>query len=332
MLNTQAEAEASTESITENREPDFSGFSAWLAATAIDAQAAGISEETVELAFKDLQPDPRVIRFDRKQPEFVQTFEQYLTARVTDSRVREGRGYFKDERALLDKIADRYEVDPEYLLAFWGLESSFGRYQGKYSIIRSLATLGYDPRRSKFFTRELFKALQILEEGHIAPKDFVGGWAGAMGQNQFMPSSFLNYAADFDGDGKKNIWSNRGDVWASIANYLHKNGWKRGRGWGAPVTLPSDLDLGQLKPEKLSKGCRALQHHTRKLSLSEWRKLGLKPAANLSEDLAYAIVIPDKGASTSYLVGGNFRTILSYNCTNKYAVSIGLMGQRTVSQ
>jgi membrane-bound lytic murein transglycosylase B len=316
----------------ENKEPDFTGFDEWLDKTAIEAQARGISKETVDRAFAGLEPDPRVIRFDRKQPEFVQTFEEYLTARVTQYRIDKAREFYAAEKELLDEIADRYDVDPQFLIAFWGLESSFGRYQGKYSVIRSLATLGFDPRRSKFFTNELFNALQILDEGHVSPDDFVGGWAGAMGQNQFIPSSFLNYAADFDGDGKKNIWSNKADVWASIANYLSKNGWKRGAGWGAKVDLPEVVNVAGLPKSNPGKRCRALRHHTAKLPLSEWPEFGVQPAGSMNTLISYALVIPPENERTSYLVGGNFRTILSYNCANKYAVSVGMLADLIVEK
>ncbi len=308
--------------------PDFSGFQQWLVETGKEAEKRGISRHTIDLAFSGLEPDPRVITFDRRQPEFVQTFEKYLTARVTENRISTAKQYFRQEQKLLLDVADEYNVDPPYLIAFWGLESSFGRYQGKYSIIRSLATLGFDPRRSKFFTGELFNALQILEEGHVTPEKFVGGWAGAMGQNQFIPSSFLSYAADFDGDGKKNIWSSRADVWASIANYLSKNGWRKGAGWGTRVELPADLDLESLPRPEADKSCRALRHHTAKLSLAEWQSRGIRAAKSLSDAQPYALVIPDAEVKTSYLVGGNFRTILHYNCANKYAVSVGLLADQ----
>ncbi len=307
---------------------DFSGFRQWLVKTGQEAESRGINREIIDLVFTGLEPDPRVISFDRRQPEFVQTFEEYLTARVTEYRINEAREYYQAEIGLLSDVAHRYKVDPQYLVAFWGLESSFGRYQGKYSIIRSLATLGFDPRRSEFFTKELFHALQILEEGHIAPDKFVGGWAGAMGQNQFMPSSFLSYAADFDGDGRKNIWSSRADVWASIANYLSKNGWRRGAGWGSRVELPRNLDLASLPPPVPESGCRALRHHSKQLSLAEWQTHGIRPDKSINNSQRYALVMPDDGEQTSYLVGGNFRTILSYNCANKYAVSVGLLADQ----
>ncbi|MEX0941413.1 MAG: lytic murein transglycosylase [Pseudomonadales bacterium] len=299
-------------------------FEAWRQDIKREAIERGISQPTA-LILDEIEPDPRVLEFDRRQPEFVQTFEEYLRARVSDDRVALGRQMFREYRKVLGEISDQYDVDPQYLVAFWGLESSFGRYQGKYSVVRSLATLAYDQRRSAFFTSELFSALQILDEGHIPSADFVGGWAGAMGQNQFLPSSFLRYAQDFDGDGKKDIWGEEQDVLASIANYLATNGWVRGAGWGTRVTVPVELEASLLVPDKVASGCRALRKHTRYLPLEQWRALGVVGDFSDLAESAYALVIPDAGETTSYLVGGNFRTILHYNCANKYAVSVGLM-------
>lgn len=306
-------------------------FPEWLKGIQAEAREQGISEATVSL-LDNLEPDPRVIKFDRRQPEFTQTFEEYLTARVTEYRITKAREYYNAHREQLEAIAAKYEVDAPYLVAFWGLESNFGQYQGKYSIIRSLATLGHDERRSAFFTRELMRALTILDEGHIEPEKFVGGWAGAMGQNQFMPSSFLNYAQDFDGDGRKNIWSNQADVWASIANYLQKNRWRANSTWGAKVELTRALDFDALKPDSVPKGCRAYRHHTRSQTPAEWRALGVTVPDSLDQSRAYAMVVPDEGESRAYLVGPNFRGILAYNCANKYAVSVGLLADKIIDQ
>lgn len=309
-----------------SEEIDRASFAQYLDRVQQQAISQGISERTVSTAFEGLLPDPRVITFDRRQPEFVQTFEQYLNARVSTARVAEAREQFVANRSMLRKIAADYGVDQEYLVAFWGLESSFGRYQGKYDIIRSLATLGHDPRRTTFFTRELLAALRILDEGHVPRAQFMGGWAGAMGQNQFLPSTFLNYAVDYDGDGRKNIFSDRQDVWASIANYLARHGWIQGAGWGTAVSVPGGLDLDALAPESIPTGCRALRGHTRKMVPSEWRERGIDVAAGiLDEDAPWALIRPDENETKSYLVGGNFRAILSYNCANKYAVSVGLL-------
>jgi membrane-bound lytic murein transglycosylase B len=300
-------------------------FEDYLAKVRSAAILNGIAPETVEAAFRGLTPDKRVIGYDRKQPEFVQTFDQYLTARVTSFRKQEGRKLFKLHQPLLDEITDLYGVDPEYIVAFWALETSFGRYQGKYSIIRSLATLGHDQRRSAFFTAELLKALQILNEEHVAPEAFVGAWAGAMGQSQFMPSSFLRFAVDHDGDGRKDIWSNEADVFASIANYLNNAGWERAAGWGGSASF-NTLDFASLKPLNVDPSCRALKHHSRKMSISSWKDRGVVPDVQLA-DQPYALVSPEAGASSGYLVGGNYRAILNYNCADKYAVSVGLMSE-----
>lgn len=304
-------------------------FAAWLDGIKREALERGISQETVAL-LNDVEPDQRVIGFDRRQPEFVQTFDEYLDARVTDDRIRIAREKFNEHREVLETIGDHYDVAPRYLVAFWGLESSFGRYQGKYSILRSLATLAHDPRRSEFFTSELFAALRILDEGHVPPDEFVGGWAGAMGQNQFLPSSFLKYAQDFDGDGRKNIWTNEVDVWASIANYLRTEGWERGAGWGSKAMLAEPVDYDSLRPERVSPACRALRHQTKKMSLDNWAARGVVPENRLPEDDRWALLIPGDGDESDWLVGGNFRTILHYNCANKYAVSVGLLADAII--
>ncbi len=309
---------------------DNVSFEEWLEGIRQQATEKGIQTSTLKV-LDGLAPDPRVLKFDRAQPEFVQTFEEYLTARVTQYRIDTARKHFQENRNKLEEIAGAYSVDAQYLIAFWALESNFGRYQGKYSIVRSLATLGHDPRRSGFFTRELFNALQILDEGHVPAEEFVGGWAGAMGQNQFMPSSFLRYAQDYDGDSKKNIWSNRHDVWASIAYYLKQHGWKREQKWGGAVKLTDEIEFDSLRPQKVRKGCRAYRHHTRVLSIAEWKKLGVQ-TERLAEADEYAMVIPDAGESSAYLVGPNFSKILAYNCANKYAVSVGLLADEIVRQ
>ena len=299
-------------------------FADWIKEIKQQALAKGIRPETVAV-LDNLQPDERVIGFDRHQPEFVQTFQQYLNARVTDDKIRQARKEFRDNASTLKAIGDKYGVDPSYIVSFWGLESGFGKHQGTYSVVRSLATLGYDQRRRAYFTSQLFAALKILDEGHVAPDKFVGGWAGAMGQNQFMPSAFLSYAQDYDGDGRKNIWSDPEDVWASIANYLKLNGWKKGAGWGMQVMLPKHIDLDALKPEKERRGCTAYKEQTRRLPISRWRELGLTGDFGDAKQKSYALVVPDKGSRIAYLAGGNYDAILAYNCANKYAVSIGML-------
>ena len=303
-------------------------FKQWVNGIQEQARASGISETTIAL-LNDIEPDPRVLKFDRAQPEFTQTFEEYLTARITQYRIDTARKYFAEHRETLEAIAADYSVDAQYLVAFWGVESNFGQYQGKYSIIRSLATLGHDERRSAFFTKELMTALKILDEGHIEPDKYVGGWAGAMGQNQFLPSSFLNYAQDYDKDGRKNIWSDTADVWASIANYLHKNRWQPNSSWGSAVTLTRPIDFEALRPEKVKRGCRAYRHHTKVLSVADWRARGVLIPEQVTGK--FAMVIPEANETRGYLVGPNFGGILAYNCANKYAVSVGLLADKIVA-
>ncbi len=312
-------------------EADRPPFREWLSGIKQQAREQGITEATIAL-LDDLQPDERVIGFDRKQPEFVQTFDEYLIARVTEYRIRRAREEFAANREALEKIGKAYGVDPQFMIAFWGLESSFGQYQGKYSILRSLATLAYDPRRTTFFTKQLLAALSILDEGHVPPEEFVGGWAGAMGQNQFIPTSFLRYAQDFDGDGHKNIWSNQLDVWASIAYYLSSNGWRAGAGWGTQVEVPAGFDFEALKPKTVPTGCRALRYHTSKKPVSEWARLGVTGDLARLPEGEYALIIPAENEESHWLVGGNFRSILAYNCANKYAVSVGLLADEVLKK
>ncbi len=284
---------------------------------------AGISEAIINQELFQLKPDPRVLALDRKQPEFVQTTEDYLKARLSDKRISEGRNLRQIHSKDLLAVERAYQVDADYIVAFWGLETNFGRYQGKYSVIRSLATLGHDPRRNTFFTRELISALKILDEGHVKSGSFVGAWAGAMGQSQFMPSSFFGYAQDFDGDGKKDIWNSELDVFASIANYLRKNGWVYSDLWGKKVNVSSEI-YDRFPPTLGKSGCRAMKYHSASFPLTHWINLGIDPG-KLSKDKTYALLRLSDTFDQTYLVGKNFEAILQYNCANKYAVSVGLL-------
>ena len=292
-----------------------------------DAMAAGVAPEVLNGALGALEPDPRVLGFDRKQPEFVQTMEQYLNARVTESRISAARRHFVEHRELLDRIGERYGVDPQFIVAFWGVESSFGRYQGKYSIVRSVATLAHDQRRSAFFRKELLHALAILDEGHVPLERFVGGWAGAMGQNQFMPSSFRRYAQDFDGDGRKDIWQNRADVWASIAYYLAEYKWREGEPWGFRVALPEAFLFERVARSDSVARCRAERSHSAPADLATWRARGFDVPVGAA---SMRLLKPERGADHSYMAAANFEVILRYNCANKYAISVGLLADAII--
>jgi membrane-bound lytic murein transglycosylase B len=271
-----------------------------------------------EAALDDLQPIPRVIELDRKQPEFTQTFWRYLDARVTEDRVERGRMLRELHTELLDSIARKYGVQPRFLVAFWGLETNFGDYLGSFPVVGSLATLAHDPRRSDFFRTELLAALSIIDEGHIPVNEMVGSWAGAMGQPQFMPSTFVRFAVDGDGDGRRDIWHSLPDVFASAANFLSKSGWQGERNWGREVKLPPDfaLELAGLEVEK---------------SLVAWQVLGVRkingddlPRVNIKA----SVVLPAGHAGPAFLVYNNFRTTLQWNRSDLYAIAVGHLADR----
>ncbi len=226
-------------------------FRTWLAELRSEAARQGISQRTIDGALAGVAPIPRVLELDRRQPESTMTFAQYRDRVINNDRVEQGRQRLVQNRDLLARVTERYGVPARFIMALWGMETSYGANMGGFKIVDALATLAYDGRRSQFFRTELLAALRILDQGHIAPERMLGSWAGAMGQSQFMPSSFLQYAVDFDGDGRRDIWTSQPDVFASAANYLARNGWVRastcvapsrpGRGWASarPAAEPS---------------------------------------------------------------------------------------------
>jgi membrane-bound lytic murein transglycosylase B len=200
-------------------------FALWVAQLREEARGQGISDALLDTVLPTLSPDEDIIELDRKQPETTQTLQQYLNKIVSQARIERGRQEFEDNEDLLRRIGRQYGVQPEYIVALWGIESNFGDRMGDYSIVEALATLAYDGRRSEYFRGELLKALRILQNGDVTPENMLGSWAGAMGQCQFMPSSYLRYAVDQDGDGRRDIWETQADVFASIAHYLQSEGW-----------------------------------------------------------------------------------------------------------
>jgi len=295
-------------------------FADWLADLRTEAAGKGIKPEILSAALDGITPIPRVIELDRKQPEFTLTFRQYLDRVVPAARVEKGRQKLAENRSLLDVVARKYGVQARFIVAFWGIETDFGRITGGFPLVPALATLAYDGRRSAYFRKELLNALEILDGGHIAPKDMVGSWAGAMGQCQFMPSSFLNFAVDGDGDGRKDIWTNRKDVFASAANYLSRSGWKGDQTWGRQVRLPDGFDakLADLDVRK---------------TLVEWQGLGVRrldgsdlPVRDLSASMVLAE--GDTPGGAAYLIYDNYRTILKWNRSTYFAVAVGTLADR----
>lgn len=315
-----------------NETPPPPAFGAWLEDLKREARSAGISDATVHTTLDGLRPDPKVIQLDRRQPEFTQTAAEYLASRVSAKRITKGREMMRLHAAELVAVAERFHVQPRFIVAIWGLETNYGQYTGGMSVVRSLATLAWDRRRSRFFRNELINALKILDAGHITPDRMLGSWAGAMGQSQFMPSSFLAYAADFNGDGRRDIWTDTGDVFASIARYLAAHGWHSDLTWGRPVRLPSDHAglWRKVKRARPPRTCgRALRDHSRRLPLSEWQRLGVRrlDGGDLPKrpELEASLVAPDGLDHEAYLTYSNYRAILSYNCSNLYALAVGLL-------
>ena len=304
-------------------------FVEWLAAFRSEAAARGITEATLDRALTGLEPLPVVVERDRSQAELVLTLDQYLDRRLTRSMVKSAEKMAAQHRTLLRKVSAKYSVPPGVIVAVWGLESNFGRFSGVRPTIATLATLAYDPRRSAMFREELINALKILDSGDVEPAALRGSWAGALGQPQFMPSSFLEFAQDFDGDGRRDIWKSTADVFASIANYLSAHGWAKGRTWGREVKVPAAIadTVAEAAPLQPS-GCLAERQMSVPLPMSEWRKLGVRtmtggrlPAAGLQASLVAA-------GPRRFLVYPNYQALLAYNCVHAYGLSVALLSDK----
>jgi membrane-bound lytic murein transglycosylase B len=305
-------------------------FSEWLAGVRAEAVANGLREEIVDEALGTVEePMAVVLERDRTQAEVILPLETYLSRRLTASIVNTGRQMIARHKSLLQTIGKKYEVPPTTLVAIWGAESNFGRFSGVRPTVPALATLAFDPRRSTLFRRELFSALEILDRGHIALADMRGSWAGAMGQPQFMPSSYLQYAEDFDGDGRRDIWDTPGDIFASIANYLKGYGWIAGRRWGREVEVPKEAAsriAADVAPRNGS--CSARRNMTVALPLDEWQRLGVRliGGGNLPRADQPASLV--SGTSRYFLVYENYDALLAYNCAHAYALSVALLSDR----
>jgi membrane-bound lytic murein transglycosylase B len=296
-------------------------FEDWLMELRADARSQGISDETLDAAFATVEaPIPRVLELDRSQPEFVQTFTGYMRNRMSQARIERGQALLEEHRELFQRIQNEYGVQPHYLVSFWALESNFGDFTGGFSVINALATLAYDPRRNDMFRSELITALRIIEEGHISAEQMSGSWAGAMGQCQFMPTTFYRYAKDGDGDGRIDIWNSVPDVFASAANFLSQSGWRGDERWGREVILPEGFDF-----TLTGTGVRK--------TVTEWNSLGItrvnkSPLGNA--DLEGSIVLPAGSNGPAFLAYNNFRTTMVWNRSTYYAISVGHLADRFV--
>jgi len=294
-------------------------FRTWLHALRAEAQAKGISKRVIDDALGTLSPNPRIIELDRRQPEVVQSLDAYLTARLTQTKIDNGRKRLADNAALFEQVRQRFNVQPAFITALWGLESDYGRFMGDFSTVGSLATLAHDGRRSAFFREELLNALRVLERRNMRSAELRGSWAGAMGQCQFMPSNYLAYAVDHDGDGKADIWNSLGDVFASIANFLGKLGWRGDEGWGYEVTLPAGFDRALIDPENVRR------------PVAEWQALGVRRPSGgplAGRDPAASLSQPDGAGTRAFLVTGNFRTLRRWNSPQRFRIAVGLLADR----
>lgn len=302
---------------------DAGAFRSWLVGFRQEAQREGISARTLDAAFAEVTLQPRVLELDRAQPERRLTFDEYRQRVLNEQRVRDGRAMYAQHRALLEEIGRAYGVQPRFIVALWGLETSYGRNTGGFEVIDSLATLAFEGRRADFFRGELLKALKIVDQGHIGVHEMRGSWAGAMGQNQFMPSSFLTFAVDQNRDGRIDIWRTLPDVFASAANYLAKEGWNADETWGRAVRAPRSLDARET-------GLNV------KKSLQEWQALGVRaadggplPKADLQASLVFPGATPENPkAGEAYLVYDNYRVIMRWNRSTYFATTVGILADR----
>jgi len=319
-------SEKETPSLPDAARPSFDAF---LADVKKEAIARGLREQTVTLALDGLQPIEIVVERDRTQAEFTRTIDQYVSSRVSPAVVRTARQRSRTHAALLRRVGRRYGVDPRVVVAIWGLESNFGRFSGVRPTVAVLATLAYDRRRAEFFRSELFSALTMLDRGEVEPSQLRGSWAGAIGQAQFMPSSYLRYAEDFDGDGRRDVWRSTADVFASIANYLSQHGWTPGERWGREVAVTPRVAERILTGVMNRTGaCAATRDMRGPLPLATWRELGVTlpggrplPRARVDASLVAA-------GSRAYLVYRNYDVLLEYNCAQSYALSVGVLADK----
>ncbi|WP_084650231.1 lytic murein transglycosylase [Stappia stellulata] len=292
-------------------------FNRWVEGFWPVARDAGVRRDTYRRAFQGVTPDPDTIRLMNKQSEFVKPIWEYLGTAVSDTRVEKGREMLTDYASELAAIERRYGVDREAVVAIWGMETNYGSFMGEHYVVRALATLAYAaPRRRSFWNKELVTALKILDDGHVQPDRMEGSWAGAMGHTQFMPSSWNQYSSDYDGDGRRDIWTNIPDALASTANYLKRHGWQTGKTWGYEVVLPRGFDYGAVDEEK---------------DLADWSRLGVRRTNGRdfprpSDDAV--LILPAGASGPAFLMLRNFYVIKRYNNATAYALAVGHLADR----
>lgn len=323
-----------TETVTEQAaKPSFAEYTATLRQ---EAEQKGYDKALLDEVFSSLTFHERVVKADQSQPESVETLSTYLPKRVSEIRITLARGFYQQYLPELEKIGEKYGVQPRFIVALWGLESSFGRFMGTYSIPSALATLAYDGRRETFFRQEFFNALDILAEGHISFAEMKGSWAGAMGQSQFMPSSFLAYAQDGDGDGKKDIWTNQLDVFASIANYLKQQDWDNSLTWGREVVLPAGFDASMaIQRGSLARAAWLGRWNDSARSLAKWNELGVRRLNGTDlpgRDVQAALILPDGEGGRAFLGYHNYKSLMHWNRSYYFVTSVGYLADLIIAE
>jgi membrane-bound lytic murein transglycosylase B len=295
-------------------------FADYVTALKHEALTQGYGQAFVDDAFADVNYKPRAVKADKNQPESKLTLDTYLSTRVPQWKTDKAIALYQENEVLLRDIEQKFSVQATFIVALWGNESNFGKITGTFPVISSLTTMAYEGRREAMFKKQLFAALRILAEGHVSKENFKGSWAGAMGQTQFMPTSFLAYAYDYDGDGKKDIWNNKADAFASIANYLKSEGWDNKHTWGRQVVLPDSFDLSLVGLES-----------DKKQNLSQWQKLGVRrydgldlPAVSIDASL----IMPDGENGRIYLVYNNFHTLMKWNRSTYFGAAVSYLADK----
>ena len=321
----------SAQNISSAEEP-ASGFRNYLSSVKSKAVQQGVKPATIDRAFSTIKYNARVVRLDRSQPETrpnkpIPDFAPYKRRHVDAARINGGRAKYRQLKPLLQKIENETGVPTQMMIAIYGHETNYGSYTGNFNAPEALASLAYEGRRRTLFEAELIAVLKMIDQG-VPQYGITGSWAGALGKPQFLPSVYLRLAKDGDGDGYADIWKSEADAMASIANYFVNSGWRRGQEWGFAVNVPSRLNRAAIKSKIESPRCkRVFARHSQWKSIDEWKTLGLTPQRGYwpSGDMMATLLEPDGQGKTAYLLGSNYRVILDYNCSNFYALSVGLL-------
>jgi lytic murein transglycosylase len=319
----------------QDRSPDGLTFDAYMQQVAAKARAAGVRDASIQTTIAGLTPNPRVVSLDRAQPGTPSNtgfapLAPYISTHVDANRVAGGRRIFAETRAIAAEVERRYGVPEQYVIAIWGHETNYGSYMGDFDLARSLATLAWEGRRRDLFEGELIALMKMVDQG-VSRSQLKGSWAGAFGNPQFLPSIYFRLAVDGDGDGRRDIWSSRADTLHSIGNYFRDAGWRPGQPWGVRASIPSDLNWAALESRMVSPVCqRVHMRHSKWKTVAEWKALGVQPQGFLADSTMASLFQPDGAGTPAWLLTQNYRVILEYNCSNYYAMSVGLLADEIV--